>query len=191
MIKKILNLPTDDSKIYKQILAFLNFSLNATSQEREVLAEIMQLNNEYEPLAPKQRAKFILSTDMRKETREKLEIEEKQFNVILSRLKKKSIFGESIFDEDGILSNHLLFKPDREGIRFEINLMMSIPSTPAQKRKEAVDEALADLRDDESIEPKVATSINTTKIAPPANGTDNIIEERGLPSGFVILPPNE
>lgn len=190
MIKKILNLPTDDSKIYKQILAFLNFSLNATSQEREVLAEIMQLNNEYEPLAPKQRAKFILSTDMRKETREKLEIEEKQFNVILSRLKKKSIFGEPIFDDDGILSNHLLFKPDREGIRFEINLMMSLPPTPAQKMKKAIDEALVDQRDEEPIKTEVVSSVIPTKIAKPSNGTDNIIEEQGLPSGFIILPPN-
>ena len=123
MVKKIINLPTDDSKIYRQILAFLNFSLEATPQEREVLSEIIQLNNEYEALPAKQRAKFILSTDMRKEMREKLEIEEKQFNTILSRLRKKTIFGKPVFDDDGILAKELELKPDADGMRFEINLI--------------------------------------------------------------------
>ena len=77
MIKKIITLPTNDSKIYKQILAFLNFMLELTPQEREVLSELVKLNHEYEALPKEKRAKFILSTDMRKETRETLEIEEK------------------------------------------------------------------------------------------------------------------
>ena len=182
MIKKILNLPTDDSKIYKQILAFLNFSLSATAQEREVLAEIIQLNNEYDALPAKQRAKFILSTDMRKETREKLEIEEKQFNVILSRLKKKTIFGQPIFDKDGILSGHLAFKPDHDGISFEINLMKSV----SESKKEKV------VKETTAIPNATVSKPNTFKnIAKPSNGTENIIEEEGLPSGFLILPPNE
>lgn len=90
MIKKIITLPTNDSKIYKQILAFLNFMLELTPQEREVLSELIRLNQEYEALPEDKRAKFILSTDMRKEIRELLEIEEKHFNGIISRLKKKS-----------------------------------------------------------------------------------------------------
>ena len=79
MIKKIITLPTNDSKIYKQILAFLNFMLELTPQEREVLSELIRLNQEYEALPEDKRAKFILSTDMRKEIRELLEIEEKHF----------------------------------------------------------------------------------------------------------------
>ena len=79
MIKKIITLPTNDSKIYKQILAFLNFMLELTPQEREVLSELIRLNQEYEALPADKRAKFILSTDMRKEIRELLEIEEETY----------------------------------------------------------------------------------------------------------------
>jgi len=59
MIKKIITLPTNDSKIYKQILAFLNFMLELTPQEREVLSELIRLNQEYEALPEDKRAKFI------------------------------------------------------------------------------------------------------------------------------------
>ena len=95
MKKEIITLPTNDSKIYKQILAFMNFTLGITPQEREVLAELIKLNHEYEGLPDDKRAKFILSTDMRKETREKLKIEEKQFHVIISKLSNKTYFGSN------------------------------------------------------------------------------------------------
>jgi len=123
MIKKIITLPTNDSKIYKQILAFLNFMLELTPQEREVLSELIRLNQEYEALPEDKRAKFILSTDMRKEIRELLEIEEKRFNGIISRLKKKSFLGTPIMDENNIIHKELLFKPDKDGFKIEINLI--------------------------------------------------------------------
>ena len=123
MIKKIITLPTNDSKIYKQILAFLNFMLELTPQEREVLSELIRLNKEYEALPEDKRAKFILSTDMRKEIRELLEIEEKHFNGIISRLKKKSFLGTPIMDENNIIHKELLFKPDKDGFKIEINLI--------------------------------------------------------------------
>jgi len=123
MIKKIITLPTNDSKIYKQILAFLNFMLELTPQEREVLSELIRLNQEYEALPEDKRAKFILSTDMRKEIRELLEIEEKHFNGIISRLKKKSFLGTPIMNENNIIHKELLFKPDKDGFKIEINLI--------------------------------------------------------------------
>ncbi len=123
MIKKIISLPTNDSKIYRQILAFLNFMLELTPQEREVLAELVRLNHEYEALPAEKRAKFILSTDMRKETRELLDIEEKQFNGVVARLKKKTFLGKPIMNSQNIIHNELLFKPDKEGYRIEINLV--------------------------------------------------------------------
>ena len=122
MIKKIITLPTNDSKIYKQILAFLNFMLEITPQEREVLSELIRLNHEYEALPVEKRAKFILSTDMRKETRELLQLEEKHFNGVISRLKKKKFLGKPILNEKNIIHSELLFKPDSEGFRIEITL---------------------------------------------------------------------
>ena len=178
MIKKVLNLPTNDSKIYKQLLAFLNFSINASPQEREVLAEIIQLNNEYEALPAKQRAKFILSTDMRKEMRTKLEIKELQFNTLISRIKQKTIFGQPIFDDNGILNEFLAVKPDNEGIQIEINLVNAIAKPEATKEVVVPKQTRAE-------EPQTEVK----KLAKDASGTDNIIDEE-LPAGFVILPPD-
>jgi hypothetical protein len=135
MVKKIITLPTNDSKIYKQILAFMNFMLNATNQEREVLAELIRLNHDYDALPPDKRAKFILSTDMRKETRDALGIEEKQFNTIISRLKKKNFLGRPVLDADNIVHPELLFKPDSEGFKIEINLINDIATAKPKVEK--------------------------------------------------------
>jgi hypothetical protein len=189
MVKKIITLPTDDSKIYRQILAFLNFSLEATPQERDVLAEIIQLNNEYEALPAKQRAKFILSTDMRKETRERLDIEEKQFNTILSRLRKKVIFGSPVFDDDGILNKVLEFRPDSEGLKIEINLVNVVAKTVTSEVKKEIHEEFTAPVEEPII--NIPEPIVEKKLASPANGTENIIEEGELPSGFIILQPHE
>ena len=132
--KKIISLPTNPTKIYRQILAFMNFMLNLTPQERDVLAELIRLDNEYEALPQDKRAKFILSTDMRKEIREELNIEEKQFNVIISRLKKKMFFNKTILDDNNIIHPELKFKPDEDGFKIEVNLVMTaVQNKPAQE----------------------------------------------------------
>jgi hypothetical protein len=132
--RKIISLPSNQSKIYKQILAFMNFMLNLTPQERDVLAEIIKLDNEYSMLPEDKRAKFILSTDMRKEIRDLVKLEEKQFNVIISRLKKKLLFNRALLDDNNILHPELRYKPDEEGFKIEINFVMtSVQPQPAQK----------------------------------------------------------
>lgn len=125
--RKVISLPSNEKKIYRQILAFMNFMLGLTVQERDVLAEIIRLDNEYEALPPEKRGKFILSTDMRKEIREELGMEEKQFNVILSRLKsdKKVFMGKPLIDDNNSIHPELRFKPDSEGFKFEVNLVMT------------------------------------------------------------------
>ena len=132
--RKIISLPSNPSKIYKQILAFMNFMLNLTPQERDVLAEIIRLDNEYSMLPEDKRAKFILSTDMRKEIRELVKTEEKQFNVLISRLKKKLLFNRPLLDDNNILHPELRYKPDSEGFKIEINFVMtSVQPQPAQE----------------------------------------------------------
>jgi len=140
--RKVISLPSNEKKIYRQILAFMNFMLNLTLQERDVLAELIRLDNEYEALPPDKRGKFILSTDMRKEIREELGMEEKQFNVVLSRLKstKKVFMGRPLIDENNIMHPELKFKPDNDGFKFEVNLVMTAikPSTPTPTQEEIV-----------------------------------------------------
>lgn len=138
--RKVISLPTNQSKIYRQILAFMNFMLNITPQERDVLAEIIRLNNEYSALPLEKRAKFILSKDMRKEIRELVKIEEKQFNVIISRLKKKLLFNKPLLDDNNFLHPELCYLPDSDGFKIEVNLVMtskpSVVSTMPEEPQE-------------------------------------------------------
>jgi len=129
--QKVISLPTNNTKIYKQILAFMNFLLDLTPQERGVLAEIIRLDNEYSMLPQDKRAKFILSTEIRKEIRDTVGLKEKQFNVVLSRLKSKTFFGKLILDDNNYIHPDLSFKPDEEGFRFEVNFVMT--HTPIKK----------------------------------------------------------
>ena len=139
--RKVISLPTNQSKIYRQILAFMNFLLNLTPQERDVLAELIRLDNEYSALPRDKRAKFILSTDVRKEIRDLLSIQEKQFNVIISRLKKKTFFGKSLIDENNYLHSELLFKPDSDGFKFEVNFVMTTVEAKPVEVQEPISEA--------------------------------------------------
>jgi hypothetical protein len=117
----------------------MNFMLNLTPQERDVLAELIKLDNEYEALPVEKRAKFILSTDMRKEVREYLAMEEKQFNVVISRLKKKMLFNRPLLDDKNILHPELKYKPDSEGFKIEINFVMTA-AAPATSQPKVVEE---------------------------------------------------
>ena len=149
--KKIISLPTNPSKIYRQLLAFMNFMLNITPQERNVLAELIRLDHEYQALPQDKRGKFILSTDMRKEIREELKIEEKQFNVIISRLKKKLVMGKALLGEDNSIHPELLFQPDHEGFRIEVNFVNTITTpTPSKTFNEELDEQIIKKHKEES-----------------------------------------
>lgn len=121
-INKIIDLPTDDVKIYKHILRFMNFGMDLTIKEIEVLAEFVRLSNEYAALPEEKRAKFIFSTDMRKEVVEKLSIDDSSLNNILSRLRTKTFLGNPILSKENIILEDLLFVPSEEGYSILINL---------------------------------------------------------------------
>lgn len=186
MQQKVISLPTNQSKVYRQILAFMNFMLNLTPQERDVLAELIKLDNEYEALPVEKRAKFILSTDMRKEVREYLAMEEKQFNVVISRLKKKTLFNRFLLDDKNILHPELKYKPDSEGFKIEINFVMTeaVPTTsqPMVTEEEPSNEVSNQVSDQVSDQvPPVEYKHDASK-AP-------VLEEEEF--DFTISAPNE
>jgi hypothetical protein len=200
--KKVISLPTNEKKIYRQLLAFMNFMLNLTPQERDVLGELIRLDNEYEALPDEKRAKFILSTDMRKEIRDSLNIEEKQFNVILSRLKsdKKSFMGKPLLSDQNVIHPQLRFKPDQDGFQFEVNLIMTtIPPTadkPAQTFNEELDQQIMERHSEETafITKELDSAMEHAKAAVNAiNDIDAskapIIEEEQF--DFTISPVDE
>lgn len=197
--KKVISLPTNEGKIYRQILAFMNFMLNLTPQERDVLAEVIKLDNEYEALPPEKRGKFILSTDMRKEIREGLNIEEKQFNVILSRLKspKRSFLGKPIIDDNNIIHPELKFKPDQDGFRFEVNFVMTVVPAPAPAKQfvEELEEQIVEKQEEENkfIEEQMWTPTAEPVTTPTEYKYDAskapVLEEEDW--DISITPPNE
>jgi hypothetical protein len=194
--KKVISLPTNEGKVYRQILAFMNFMLNLTPQERDVLAEVIKLDNEYEALPAEKRGKFILSTDMRKEIRENLNIEEKQFNVILSRLKspKKSFMGKPLIDDNNIIHPELKFKPDNDGFKFEVNFVMTaIAPKPFTQQ---LDEQIMENHIEEQAQ--IEEAIWTAPIPEPATAPTEykhdaakapVLEEEDW--DISITPPNE
>jgi hypothetical protein len=195
--RKVISLPTNQNKIYKQILAFMNFMLNLTPQERDVLAEIIRLDNEYAALPEEKRAKFILSTDMRKEMRELVKIEEKQFNVIISRLKKKLLFNKPLIDDNNLLHQELRYKPDQDGFRIEVNLVMtetpSIPTTAPEKSfNETLEETMIEQAEQDT---KVLENmVWGGEVTPPTEYQHDaskapVIEEEQF--DFSLTPPDE
>lgn len=195
--RKVISLPTNQNKIYKQILAFMNFMLNLTPQERDVLAEIIRLDNEYAALPEEKRAKFILSTDMRKEMRELVKIEEKQFNVIISRLKKKLLLNKPLIDDNNLLHQELRYKPDQDGFRIEVNLVMtetpSIPTTNPEKsfNDELQDSMIEQVQEDNKV---LEDTVWGRDAVPPVEYQHDaakapVIEEEKFE--FSINPPDE
>ena len=162
MVRKLITLPTNNEKVYLQILSFFNFALELTNQERDVLSELIKLNHEYEALPADKRAKFILSTDMRKELREKLEMEEGSFNGIISRLKKKTFFGTPIIGEDNVINENLLFKPDEEG--FEIKIVLENKNQPTPIVHEQVDRSEVTILNTVRTEERVQENISPQHI---------------------------
>jgi len=126
---KIINLPTDDAKVYRHFLRFMNFGMKRedtvglTLKEIEVLAEFVRLNNEYSALPEDKRAKFIFSTDMRKEVISKLDMDDSALNNILSRLRKATFLGQPILSKENIILEDLLFTPSEEGYTIQVNLI--------------------------------------------------------------------
>ena len=169
MKQHVINIPTNDSKIYQQILSFMNFLIGATDQERQVLAELIRLNHEYEPLPVEKRAKFILSTDMRKEVREKLDIADGQYNGLLTRLRKLTYMGKPVLSQDGIVNEHLLFKADKDGIKIEINMIMSKQPITRKKEKTTITQQPQKEKKESSPAEDTAADEFEKKMAKPAN----------------------
>lgn len=186
MIRKALAINTDSKKIYRHILSSMNFLLNLTPQERNVLAEIIRLNNEYEPLPIKQRTKFILSTAMRKEISENIKINPKSFNGLLHRLRDKKLFNLPILDENNYLHPALDFKPDKEGFQFIMTLQIKEENKIENENQVEVEDKNENetANTKETIVPPDRENINQN-IPPPSN--NGIIVSDGVDNSDIEI----
>jgi hypothetical protein len=109
-------------------------------------------------------------------------IDEKPFNGIIARLKKKSFMGTSILSEEGILHSGLMFNPDHEGFRIDVTLKKgaSIPSTQQAQPTSSPSE--------QSVPKDNVESKKSAEIAP---GRPEGYQEQEEHFEFTILPPNE
>jgi len=125
-----LALPFVGGQVYRQVVAFLNFSLNLSPQEQLVLAKLIEYNIEYSSIEENKRAKFILSTEIRQEIYRDLGMKSTAFSQVLKRLKTKKFFGKEILSESGVLNKTLIIEPSEEGI--ELGLILTRKEEPAK-----------------------------------------------------------
>ena len=172
MEKKIISIPTNESKIYKQILFFLNSILELTSQERDVLAEIIQLDNEYEILPEEKRGKFILSSEMREEILTRINVKNaRHLSVIIHKLKKKTFLNNQIvLSENNIVHPYLKFKPDSDGFKIEVSFVKTI----VDEKKVVTPTPISTSVDISTDEQLTTVEELSDPIIP---GKDNVIEE--------------
>lgn len=99
-----LKVPTDKERVYNQFLTIVNFLIYEinentveisplTNKELEVLASIMYYNDKYRNLPNPERAEYIMSSDIRKKIRDRLNLQANHLNNIVARLRQKYYLG--------------------------------------------------------------------------------------------------
>lgn len=131
-MKYPLVIPTAKDKIYAQFLRIVNFLIYEldesnksersplTNKELDVLASIMYYNDKYRDLPNPERAEYILSSDIRKKIRHKLDINPNHFNNVISRLKTKYYMGQPILDNNKLCSALDIYLDDDTTIEFNL-----------------------------------------------------------------------
>lgn len=141
-----LRVPTSKDKIYNQFLRIVNFLVYEkdtegdvqrsplTNKELDVLASMMYYNDRYRNLPPAERAEYIMSSDIRKRIRAKLDIKANHLNNVISRLKTKYYMGAPILD-DGKLCQPLSIYLDSD-TTIEFSLSYEEPTAKPDKPAE-------------------------------------------------------
>ena len=139
MIKYPLVVPTSKERIYVQFLTIMNFLFTErdkegnqvrsplTNKELDVLASMMYYNDRYRNLPPKERAEYLMSTDVRKRIRAKLDIKANHLNNVLARLKTKFYMGQPVIDNNTLADTLNVYLDDNTVIEF--NLYYTEPKT--------------------------------------------------------------
>jgi hypothetical protein len=170
MEKIIINLPYKPQLINRQLVKFFNFAMDLTNQEQVVLAKLIEYNIEYASLEPLKRAKFILSSTIRKEICDSIGIKTAAFNQLLLRLKKKKYFNNYIINADGVLASGLMFTPDKDGLEIKISFKNDI-SRDVKKEETPVIQKNTEIKI-ETFEEKSIEEIEPTDYIDPTEGIE-------------------
>jgi hypothetical protein len=132
-MKYPLVIPTSKDKVYNQFLRIINFLIYEvkedsttsrsplTNKELDVLSLFLFYNDKYRNLPPKERAEYIMSTDVRKRIRQQLSINVNHLNNVIGRLKAKYYLGNPILDNGVVCPGLAMFLDDDVIIEFTLN----------------------------------------------------------------------
>ena len=170
MEQLVINLPYNERLIHRQIVKFMNFAMDLTNQEQLVLAKLIEYNINYAALDPLKRAKFILSTSIKKEMCDSLKMKSTAFSQILHRLKKKKFFNNNILDDDGVLKERVIIVPDNEGVTINISFRNDLRSNAKKEVKESPQkDFIPEVSTDEQEETE---TVGLTDYVDPTDGVD-------------------
>jgi len=88
-MQKIIPIPTDERKFFRQYLELAAPLLRLREKERRVLAELLYYNYKYKAMDEEERFILIFSTSIRKKIMEELKVSDAVLNNNLSELRKK------------------------------------------------------------------------------------------------------
>jgi hypothetical protein len=86
-----LKVPTDKERVYNQFLTIVNFLIYEINEN--TVASIMYYNDKYRNLPNPERAEYIMSSDIRKKIRDRLNLQANHLNNIVARLRQKYYLG--------------------------------------------------------------------------------------------------
>jgi hypothetical protein len=92
---KVIPVASNRNVFYRQYVEFLAPFKELRDREKDVLAELLYLDNQMNDLPEDVKAKLLLDYDNRIYIREKLKISERNFNFILHGLREKGIINNN------------------------------------------------------------------------------------------------
>lgn len=154
-----LQVPTNKDRIYDQFLAIINFLIyendkgNAklsplTNKELSVLAAIMYYNDRYRKLPQPERSEYIMSTDVRRKIRNKLDLKANHLNNIIARLKQKYYLGQPILNNAQLASTLDIYLDDDISIEFKLSYA-ELPEESTSPDPEPIEEIQSETRESE------------------------------------------
>ncbi len=156
-----LQVPTSKDRIYDQFLAIINFLIYEvdkgntklsplTNKELSVLAAVMYYNDRYRKLPQPERSEYIMSTDVRKKIRTKLNLKANHLNNIIARLKQKYYLGAPVLNNSQLASTLDIYLDNDISIEFKLNYA-ELPEEPETTDREFSEEIQLEPRESEEL----------------------------------------
>ena len=154
-----LKVPTDKERVYNQFLTIVNFLIYEinentveisplTNKELEVLASIMYYNDKYRNLPNPERAEYIMSSDIRKKIRDRLNLQANHLNNIVARLRQKYYLGYPLLQNTELSPALDIYLDSNISIEFKL-IYENNPEETAEVNRRSIQEVSYTEREDD------------------------------------------